>query len=179
MKYVALLRGINVGGNKKVPMDDLKEYFLNIGFLHVTTLLNTGNVLFESDKKLDEINSLISELLDKHFDFHIPYEIITENQLIEFIGNKAVVKVIREVEKGQKIIFTFATNLCSSEISQLKKSEEFELVYHNTSILCLHFSVDKIGTPSIMKSLDSALKKRGTSRNLNTVLKIRKKLEAL
>ncbi len=179
MKYVALLRGINVGGNKKVPMGDLKKYFLDIGFLNVTTLLNTGNVLFESDKSLNETNILISELLDKHFDFHIPFEVISENELTDFLDNDEVEKVIDKVEKGQKIIFTFAKDLSKTDINQLDKAELFDIVYSSTSIVCLHFLVDEVGTPLVMRALDSTLKKRGTSRNLNTVLKIRKKLEAL
>ena len=55
-KFVALLRGINVGGNKMVKMDDLKKWFAAIGFKSVKTILNSGNVLFESaDKDEDEL----------------------------------------------------------------------------------------------------------------------------
>ncbi|HSP47611.1 MAG TPA: DUF1697 domain-containing protein, partial [Clostridiaceae bacterium] len=50
MVYVALLRGINVGGNNRVEMKRLKETFLRIGMESVTTYINSGNVIFQDDK---------------------------------------------------------------------------------------------------------------------------------
>ncbi|HZG75477.1 MAG TPA: DUF1697 domain-containing protein [Paenibacillus sp.] len=49
MRYVALLRGINVGGNNKIEMKRLKASFERAGMQDVCTYLNTGNVVFESD----------------------------------------------------------------------------------------------------------------------------------
>lgn len=46
MKYVALLRGINVGGNKKVPMADLRAMTAKLGFEDPQTLLQSGNLVF-------------------------------------------------------------------------------------------------------------------------------------
>lgn len=48
MKYVALFRGINVGGNNVVQMDDLKQLFVDLGLLKVHTYIQSGNVLFET-----------------------------------------------------------------------------------------------------------------------------------
>nr|AMP57477.1 protein of unknown function (DUF1697) [uncultured bacterium] len=48
MKYIALLRGINVGGNNKVPMSDLKQCFEELGYKNVFTYINSGNVIFET-----------------------------------------------------------------------------------------------------------------------------------
>ena len=50
MKYVALLRGINVGGNNRVPMAELKLCFEKMGFNNVVTYINSGNVIFESNQ---------------------------------------------------------------------------------------------------------------------------------
>lgn len=56
--YVALLRGINVGGNNMVSMKALKESFERLGFGSVRTYINSGNVLFRSDdsnpRKIEE-----------------------------------------------------------------------------------------------------------------------------
>jgi len=46
-KYVAFLRGINVGGHHKVPMADLRKELEKLGFENVMTLLNSGNIIFE------------------------------------------------------------------------------------------------------------------------------------
>lgn len=53
--YIALLRGINVGGKNKIPMSELKTVFTNLGFESVETYINSGNVLFYSD----QVNPLI------------------------------------------------------------------------------------------------------------------------
>ena len=50
MRYLALLRGINVGGNTKVPMPELKGIFEEIGFTSVVTYINSGNVAFDTRK---------------------------------------------------------------------------------------------------------------------------------
>jgi uncharacterized protein (DUF1697 family) len=49
--YIALLRAINVGGNAKLPMADLRAFFAKIGFADAQTLLQTGNVIFHGSKK--------------------------------------------------------------------------------------------------------------------------------
>src|SRR5688500_12146048 len=51
MNYVALLRGINVGGNKKIAMGELRAVIESLGFTNVRTLLNSGNVVFAGPKQ--------------------------------------------------------------------------------------------------------------------------------
>ena len=48
MKYVALLRGVNAGGNRKVPMAELRETFADMDFSDISTYINSGNVIFSS-----------------------------------------------------------------------------------------------------------------------------------
>lgn len=50
MKYLGLLRGINVGGNNKVSMSALRDCFEQLGFTHVSTYINSGNIFFDSDE---------------------------------------------------------------------------------------------------------------------------------
>lgn len=52
MKYIALLRGINVGGNNKVSMAELRECFEAASFTNVSTYINSGNVFFESSERV-------------------------------------------------------------------------------------------------------------------------------
>ena len=46
--FVALLRGVNVGGNNMISMSSLKESFASVGFKQVTTYINSGNIVFKS-----------------------------------------------------------------------------------------------------------------------------------
>ena len=84
MKYIALLRGINVGGNNKVSMKELKNCFEKAGFRNVSTYINSGNVIFEYDET--NIESLIvqcREILEKEFGFPISLSVIDAPALKE------------------------------------------------------------------------------------------------
>lgn len=56
--YIALLRGINVGGHRSLKMEDLRELFSSMGFDNVTTYIQSGNVIFDASSK-DETVFLI------------------------------------------------------------------------------------------------------------------------
>ena len=53
--HIALLRGVNVGGNRKVAMADLRKFVEAIGFKEARTLLQSGNLVFRSDGKRDDL----------------------------------------------------------------------------------------------------------------------------
>lgn len=81
-KYVALLRGINVGGNNKVSMPELKELFEKNGFDNVMTYINSGNVIFSSDiAKEDEIKHLCESIIAEKFKLKIPIAIVSIDDL--------------------------------------------------------------------------------------------------
>ncbi|MEO8648729.1 MAG: DUF1697 domain-containing protein [Acidobacteriota bacterium] len=67
MRYVALLRGINVGGNTMVKMDELRTMFESLGFKNVKSYINSGNLAFDS-KKANEANlsAKIEVAVEKH-----------------------------------------------------------------------------------------------------------------
>lgn len=71
--YVALLRGINVGGNSKVDMKQLKVSFEKMGHFNVRTLINSGNVIFDSERTdIAQLNQEIMMNLTLIFGFQIP-----------------------------------------------------------------------------------------------------------
>ena len=81
-KYVALLRGINVGGNKKVDMKNLVSLFESLGFTKISTYINSGNVLFESNKKQMIVQKDVKTNLKKEFGYEIPTLVKTKKELI-------------------------------------------------------------------------------------------------
>lgn len=82
VKYVALLRGINVGGKNKIKMVELKRAFEETGYGEVITYINSGNVLFTSDN-LDKLalNQEIQSLIKLHFSLDIPVSVISATDL--------------------------------------------------------------------------------------------------
>jgi len=70
--YVALLRGINVGGNNKVDMKLLKKTFESVGMTSVKTYINSGNVIFaDSERSGAEISALLEEAILRDFKLKI------------------------------------------------------------------------------------------------------------
>lgn len=87
MKYIALLRGVNISGKNKIPMKELKEA-LEKDYNNVLTYLNTGNVIFESDTDSKEtIMKNISEIIKNKFDLDIPVFVIREEELEDILNN--------------------------------------------------------------------------------------------
>ena len=83
MEYVALLRGINVGGNNKVVMSELREQVAAAGFGHVRTYINSGNLLFEAeaeaedDAPREDVAQAVEDILARHYDFPIRLALLT------------------------------------------------------------------------------------------------------
>jgi uncharacterized protein (DUF1697 family) len=85
MKYIALLRGINVGGNHKVEMKRLKALFKSLGYTNVLTYINSGNVMFESDKKQTAVHKEIETSLRGTFGFNVQTLIKTESEIQKIV----------------------------------------------------------------------------------------------
>ena len=83
MEYVALLRGINVGGNNKVVMSELRAQIAAEGFGHVRTYINSGNLLFEAeaeaaaDASREGVAQAVEDILARHYDFPIRLALLT------------------------------------------------------------------------------------------------------
>ena len=80
MEYVALLRGINVGGNNKVVMSELREQIAVAGFGHVRTYINSGNLLFEAEDQAsrEDVAQTVEDILARrHYDFPIRLALLT------------------------------------------------------------------------------------------------------
>lgn len=88
MQYVALLRGINVGGNNKVPMVDLKSCFEEAGFTNVVTYINSGNVLFESKQMNSlKLSELCRDVLLEKFKFPISCVVIAYDDYAAMVAS--------------------------------------------------------------------------------------------
>jgi uncharacterized protein (DUF1697 family) len=86
--YLSLLRGINIGGHKKIKMSDLKALYESLGFGQVTTYIQSGNVLFsaEMDETDDVLSLLISKAIEYRFGFDVPVVIRTKEEMQQIIA---------------------------------------------------------------------------------------------
>lgn len=78
-RYVALLRGINVGGRNIVAMADLRDAFQADGHQAVRTYIQSGNVLFDSDARRDTLEDDLEAMLERHFG--VPLVVVLRSHL--------------------------------------------------------------------------------------------------
>lgn len=88
-RYISILRGINVGGNRKILMADLKNLYEKLEFSNVQTYIQSGNVIFESDRHDSnaELEQLIQQATSETLKFDVPVIVRTAQEMAESIAN--------------------------------------------------------------------------------------------
>ncbi len=69
MRYLILLRGVNVGGNHRVVMAELRQQLTDLGFSEVRSYIDSGNLLVDSPLALAEVQAAVTTLLATQYDF--------------------------------------------------------------------------------------------------------------
>jgi uncharacterized protein (DUF1697 family) len=86
-KYIALLRGINVGGNNKIDMKELAAAFVDAGFSDVRTYINSGNVIFSGETDVSTTRSLCVDLVLRRFGMNIAVAVLTADELTDALAH--------------------------------------------------------------------------------------------
>ena len=84
-RYIALLRGVNVGGKNKISMAELKQGFEALGCEEVRTHLNSGNVIFSGEE--DEMAGRIQAMIRERFGLDVPVLVISKEWLADMLRN--------------------------------------------------------------------------------------------
>lgn len=173
MMYVALLRGINVNGQKLVKMELLRSIFQGMEFEKVKTYIQTGNVIFwDLKKEKDILCNQIETTLKEALSFEIPVILRTLEELESIIDNNPFKNI--SLSENEKLHVTFLSEVPSNEAKEfinLYKDEidEVKLQENNIYILCRK----GYGKTKFSNSfLEKKLKVRGTTRNFDTLNKI-------
>jgi len=110
MKYVAVLRGINVSGQKSIKMADLKILFESLGFENIQTYVQSGNVIFDSAiKSAEKLMQLIEGVIEKKYKFYVPVLIRSKNELKKIIDACPFGSVDLSSD-GTKVLLTFLSS---------------------------------------------------------------------
>lgn len=108
MRYIALLRGINVGGNKQVSMADLRELLLSLGHSDVSTYIQSGNALFTSPgEDAAELEREIEERMARDLGMDVHVLIRTPDELAAVIENNPFPDAV-EIRSGLHVTFLSA-----------------------------------------------------------------------
>ncbi|HOW30085.1 MAG TPA: DUF1697 domain-containing protein [Bacteroidales bacterium] len=169
---IAILRGINVGGHKKVPMKELKELIELLGFRDVTTYIQSGNVVFSSPEILpaEFISEKIGMAVGQKFGFDVPVICRTKDEWNETISSNPF---IREPEFDTA--FLHVTFLEKAPADDVIKSftrldfppEQFFISGKEVFLFCPY----GYGNAKLTNTfIESSLGVKATTRNWKTVL---------
>lgn len=86
-RKIGILRGINVGGKRKILMADLKSLCEELGLKNVTTYIQSGNLIFNSDKPNSDLENELEKAIFEKYGFDVPVIVRTERELENSINN--------------------------------------------------------------------------------------------
>ena len=173
-KYIALLRGVNVGGSKVIKMNDLAEMFTSFGFKNVKTFIQSGNVLFESSQTNPiKVISKIEKGLDKSLGYPVNVFLRTPEEIFNIIKNNPFKKEI--ALPSSKLYVTFLSGPMNNEIKKAvtaynNELETFKIKNSEVYILIRKNDIQK--TVFSTNFLEKKLGLIGTTRNWNSINKI-------
>ena len=177
-RYVALLRGINVGGNSKIEMKTLKALVEKLGFQQVSTYINSGNVLFISDLDPKVIREMLESEIKVHFGIMLSV-------------------MIRDAQNIDELCTAFPkswTNDDDQKTDILFLSEDYDhpeilnLISHDPRIDTLIYVKGAIGwnvsrsdypKSGMHKFIGTPVYKNMTARNINTLRKLNDLLKVM
>ncbi len=135
--YIALLRGINVGGHHKVPMADLRKVLETMSFQKVTTLLNSGNVIFEAQSSEDtELSERIAERLEKVFNFPVPTIVISADSILELLNDDPFKDEILTKESRGYVSFLQHKPKTSMKLPWISEDGSLKILRADDKLIC-------------------------------------------
>ena len=166
--YIALLRGINVGGHKKILMADLRALLESLNFQNVKTYIQSGNVVFTSEEK-QNFEDIIAKAIESQYGWNVPILIKKASEMVKIIENCPF-----SDEKTQNSYFTLL-QLKPSAIHK-KELEMYEFPNEEFHVIdrCLYFfcSTGYGRTKMNGTLIEKKLHVDTTTRNYRTMMKL-------
>ena len=169
--WIALFRGINVGGHHKLPMKALTQALLEDGLTDVKTYIASGNVVFRSTLAASTLKTRIEDVVEKGFGFRPRTFVITLAHLDKVLAANPY-KDAEHQGKAQHIFFFEAapTSVDRAVLDTLKAPSE---AYTVTDEVLYLYAPEGIGRSKLVEKIERAVAADMTARNLNTVLAVR------
>lgn len=177
MKMVALLRGINVGGNRKILMPELCALATKVGLTEVRHYINSGNIVFDAGKlKPDQVVSLLEQAIEKHFGFQVDVIVRIATQWKKYAAGSPFPDAAKE--RPNLLMLGLCKDRCNTNIAaQLsERASQGERIEPVGDAIWVDF-VAGIGKSKLTPAFfDKAAGSPVTMRNWNTVQKLEEML---
>jgi uncharacterized protein (DUF1697 family) len=178
MVYVALLRGINVGGKNKVGMKELKAAFEEAGMSSVRTYINSGNVIFSSGiRSRARLGGFLEEAIAQRFGLEI------DVVLRDLKAMRAVVKAIPTAWRNDEtmkcdVMFLQGDAARASVLKKLQIKPDLEDVRYASGAIIWRVDRKDVTRSGMMRLVGTPLYKQMTIRNCNTARKLLELMES-
>lgn len=168
--YIALLRGVNVSGQKKVPMVELRELISGLGFKNVRTYNQSGNILFQFfEENLQKLEQKIHQVIKSHFGFAVSI-LIQTREMFQNIFDACPFPEEKKVRSYFMLLYDVPT------LEVVK--ETLKISCRNEAFIITDFCVYFYSTVGYGKSkynnnfFERTLKVTATTRNFKTMVKL-------
>jgi uncharacterized protein (DUF1697 family) len=171
--HVALLRGINVGGRNRVAMSELRELLGALGFAGAKSLLQSGNLVFESDgRTATELERLLEVATARRLDVTADYLVRSADEWQTMVAGNPFPEEA-ERDPGHLVVMFLKTAPRAEDVQALQAAIEGpERIRAEGKHLYVAYAAG-IGRSKLTSTLiEKKLGVRGTGRNWNTVLKL-------
>ena len=168
VRYVAFLRGINVGG-RTVKMDELRRVFAALGFEQVKSLIASGNVSFLAPRTdPPRLAAIIEPALAKTFGFQIGVIVRSAQSMEALIATRPFQRV--RVTPATRLWITLLREGDESTHSKRPLHKNLRVASRSrTEVLCVLTADERFGGPEAMKILEEHFGKNITTRTWNTI----------
>lgn len=172
MLYVALLRGINVGGKNKIDMKLLKQAFEELGMSSVVTYINSGNIVFANHIHLEaQMAAILEETIYNHFNLRI-HLLIYSAEAFRKIAKAIPEQWTNDSQMKSDVLFLWQDVDSEMVLGGLTIHQEVDRVLYVPGAVLWSVNKDEISKSGMVKIVGTALYRRVTVRNVNTVRKI-------
>ncbi|BBM85878.1 DUF1697 domain-containing protein [Candidatus Uabimicrobium amorphum] len=177
MLYVALLRGINVGGKNKIDMKMLKKTFEKAGMESVQTYINTGNIVFSQTKRpQSQLATVLQKAIYEDFALKIP---VLVRNIEEFTNVSKAIPEFWVNDKTMKcdVMFLWEDIDNISIIDKIEITANIDTVIYVPGAILWHSDRKNASQSARAKLAKSHLYQKITIRNVNTTRKIHTMLQ--
>ncbi len=172
-EYIALLRGINVGGNNIIKMAELRECITGLGFKNVRTYIQSGNILFETTEQDSQVlETHIQKAIAEQFSINLTVVVVKKQTLQKIIDDAPLWWGNNDQWKHNLIflIRPFVVKDFVAAIGELKP--DIEAIKAGDGVIYQSISKDSFGKTTSGKLASNPIYKKMTIRNFNTANKL-------
>ncbi len=172
-RYLALFRGINVGGKNTIKMNDLKSSFEEMGFINVTTYIQSGNVLFDSNETNQlQLTQQVEKKLSERYNYNSKVVLLTKQALIQIVN--AAPQGFGDYPDAFRydVIFIKQPLTAKEAIMRIKTKEGVDFVTAGEGVLYFSRLSSQSSQSQMTKMIGTAIYKEMTIRNWNTTTKL-------